>query len=276
MEQCNCPNDAKASIELFCGDAKDELRKMADDSIDFILTSPPYDDLREYKGFDFSFHEIAHELYQVMKPGAVMVWIVGDATVHGGETLTSFRQALYFQEIGFLMHDTMIYQKNNFSNPSRTRYHQIFEYMFVLAKGKPKTFNPLKDRKNVYAGYSTFGENTTRKKDGSFSPQRKRTINDYGMRYNIWKGNTAGQENMCKHIAHPAVFPLWLARDHILSWTNPGDIVLDPFCGSGTSGVACRQLNRSFIGIDIEQSYIKMTRERIKKCSLQLSLEDDI
>lgn len=137
--------------------------------------------------------------------------------------------------------------------------------MFVLSKGKIKTFNPLIDRKNIYAGYSTFGENTTRKKDGSFSKQKKRVIAEYGMRYNIWKGNTSGQENMCKAIKHPATFPLWLAKDHILSWSNEKDIVLDPFCGSGTTGVVCKALKRNFIGIDIEASYLEMAKIRIAK-----------
>jgi len=183
----------------------------------------------------------------------------------GSESLNSFKQALYFKEIGFNIHDTMIYQKNNFSNPSTNRYHQVFEYMFILSKGTPKTFNPIVDRKNIYAGYSTLGENTTRKQDGSFSKQKKRVIKPFGMRYNVWKGNTSGQENMCKAIAHPATFPLWLARDHIISWSNENDVVLDPFMGSGTTGVACKELGRKFIGIDIESSYVDLAKERIKR-----------
>jgi site-specific DNA-methyltransferase (adenine-specific) len=269
---CNHDKQAWKGVivaKFLVGDAKDCLRTIADGSIDFVLTSPPYDDLRTYEGFSFDFRDIATQLYRVLKSGGVIVWVVGDAVINGSETLTSFRQALYFQEIGLNVHDTMIYQKNNFSNPSRNRYHQIFEYMFVLSKGKPKTFNPIIDRKNVYAGYSTLGMNTTRKKDGSFMQQRQRNIKEYGMRYNIWKGNTSGQENMCKQIDHPATFPLWLTRDHILSWTNEGDLVLDPFTGSGTTGIACAELNRDFIGIDIEQKYVAIAKdayERVANC----------
>ncbi|RAX55158.1 hypothetical protein CCY99_00210 [Helicobacter sp. 16-1353] len=254
------------------GDSKDTLKSIFDSSIDLILTSPPYDNLRDYKGFDFSFEEIAKELFRVLKMGGVMVWIVGDSTIDGSESLNSFKQALYFKELGFKIHDTMIYQKNNFSNPSKTRYHQIFEYMFILSKGRPKTFNPLMDRKNVYAGYTTLGENTTRKRDGNFTKQKKRVIEEFGMRYNIWKGNTSGQENMCKSIKHPATFPLWLARDHIYSWSNENDLVLDPFCGSGTTGVACKELNRNFIGCDIESSYIELAQERIKNTRVENGL----
>ena len=254
------------------GDSKITLKTLESSSIDLILTSPPYDDLRDYKGFSFDFETIASELLRVLKNGAVMVWIVGDSMQNGSESLSSFKQALHFKDIGFKMHDTMIYQKNNFSNPSKTRYHQVFEYMFVLAKGSPKTFNPLKDRKNVYAGHTTFGENTTRNKDGTFTKQKKRVISEFGMRHNIWKGNTSGQENMCKNIKHPATFPLWLARDHIESGSNKGDIVLDPFCGSGTTGVACKQLEREFIGCEIEKSYLEFAKERIAKVEVASGL----
>lgn len=254
------------------GDAKDTLKTLQPLSIDFVLTSPPYDDLRDYEGFSFDFEAIASELFRVLKNGGVMVWIVGDSVVDGSESLSSFRQALHFKDIGFRIHDTMIYQKNNFSNPSKTRYHQVFEYMFVLSKGTPKTFNPLMDRKNVYAGHTTFGENTTRKKDGNFTKQKKRVISEFGMRYNIWKGNTSGQENMCKSIKHPATFPLWLARDHLHSWSNQNDIVLDPFCGSGTTGVACKELGRNFIGCEIESSYLDFAKERIKNTRVENGL----
>lgn len=250
---------------LLEGDASITLKTLESASIDLVLTSPPYDDLRTYKGFNFNFERIAQELFRVLKKGGVMVWIVGDSVIKGSESLNSLRQALYFKDIGFNIHDTMIYQKNNFSNPSKTRYHQIFEYMFIVSKASPKTFNPIMDRKNIYAGHTSLGANTTRKKDGTFTQQKKRIISEYGMRYNIWKGNTSGQENMCKSIKHPATFPLWLARDHIKTWSNEGEIVLDPFCGSGTTGVACKQLRRQFIGCDIEPSYIALTQERIQQ-----------
>lgn len=260
------------AVSFLLGDCKNTLKDIQTKSIDLILTSPPYDNLRDYKGFSFDFESIADELFRVLKNGGVMVWIVGDAVIKGSESLSSFRQALYFQQLGLNIHDTMIYQKNNFSNPSKTRYHQVFEYMFIISKGSPKTFNPLIDRKNVYAGYTTLGENTTRKKDGGFSTQKKRVISEFGMRYNIWKGNTSGQENMCKAIKHPATFPLWLARDHILSWSNENDLVLDPFMGSGTTGVACKQLGRKFIGCEIEKSYVDFAKERINNTKVENGL----
>lgn len=255
--------------QVILGDSSVVLKTFPNNCIDCVVTSPPYDNLRDYKGFNFDFENIAKELYRVIKEGGVIVWIVGDATINGSETGTSFKQALYFKEIGFNIHDTMIYQKNNFSNPSKTRYHQIFEYMFVLSKGTPKTFNPIIDRKNIYVGSTTLGINTTRKANGDFSINKKRQIKEYGMRYNIWKGNTAGQESMCKHIAHPAQFPLWLAKDHIKTWTNENDLVLDCFCGGGTTGVACKELNRNFIGIEIEETYKNISINRINSYSFE-------
>jgi len=249
--------------------------KMDDNFIDLTVTSPPYDDLRTYKdhikgnktefnGYSFPFEEIAKELYRITKPGGVVIWVVGDGTNNGSETGTSFRQALYFKEIGFNIHDTMIYQKNNFSNPSSNRYHQIFEYMFVFSKGKPKTFNPIKDRKNIYGGQvGSWGKNTVRQKDGTMKENTKKVIEEYGQRYNVWiyKTSKNGQEDEVAY-EHPAIFPSQLVRDQILSWTNEGDIVYDPMIGSGTTARASIDTNRSYIGSELVKEYYEICKKR--------------
>jgi len=201
-----------------------------------------------------------------MKKGGVVVWVVGDASINGSETGTSLRHALYFKDkCGFKLHDTMIYQKHNFSNPSSNRYHQIFEYMFIFAKGKPKTFNPIRDRKNKWAGESCWGRNTIRAKNGSLKEIKKRIINSYGMRYNIWKYNVGcgfGQKDKIAY-KHPATFPEQLAYDHIVSWSNKNDIILDPLCGSGTTLKMAKKLNRRWIGIEINSEYCEISKKRI-------------
>ena len=252
-------------IDLHLGDCLEVMKTLPSGSIDLTVTSPPYDNLRTYNGYTFDFENIAKELYRVTKDGGVVVWVVGDATINGSETGTSFRQALYFKDIGFNLHDTMIYQKNNFANPSSNRYHQIFEFMFVLSKGKPKTFNPIKDRKNVCAGESNWGINKARQKDGSFKERPKKIVSEYGMRYNIWEYMTskgfATKDNLA--YSHPAIFPEKLAHDHIISWSNENDTVLDCFMGSGTTGKVAKQLNRNFIGIEISSQYLEIAKERI-------------
>lgn len=252
-------------IDLHLGDCLEVMKTLSGNSIDLTVTSPPYDNLRNYNGYCFDFEGIAKELYRVTKDGGVVVWVVGDATINGSETGTSFRQALYFKDIGFNLHDTMIYQKNNFANPSSNRYHQIFEFMFVLSKGKPKTFNPIKDRKNVCAGESNWGTNKARQKDGSFKERPKKIVSEYGMRYNIWEFMTskgfATKDNFV--YSHPAIFPEKVANDHIFSWSNEGDTVLDCFLGSGTTGKVAKQLNRKFIGIEISQEYLDIAKRRI-------------
>lgn len=240
------------------------MSKMEDNYIDLTITSPPYDELRTYNGYSFKFEDVAKELYRVTKNGGVVVWVVGDATINGSESGTSFRQALFFKEIGFNLHDTMIYQKANFSNPSINRYHQIFEYMFIFCKGSPKTFNPIKDRLNITQGGSV-GKNTTRQKDGSLKVNTKRTNDKYGMRYNIWRMKTVGQENMGKSLPHPAMFPMQLAKDHIISWSNEGDLVYDPFIGSGTTAIASINLGRNYIGSDISKEYCDIAEQRVKE-----------
>jgi site-specific DNA-methyltransferase (adenine-specific) len=254
-------------IDLRLGDCLEVMKSLPSQSIDLTVTSPPYDNLRTYNGYSFDFEGIAKELYRLTKDGGVVVWVVGDATINGSETGTSFKQALYFKEIGFNLHDTMIYQKNNFANPSSNRYHQIFEFMFVLSKGKPKSFNPINDRKNVCAGESNWGSNKARQKDGSFKERPKKIVSEYGMRYNIWKFMTskgfATKDNFA--YSHPAIFPEKVAHDHIISWSNEGDTVLDCFLGSGTTGKIAKQLNRQFIGIEISPEYLEISKRRINE-----------
>lgn len=252
-----------------CGDSAKVLQTIEDASVDMILTSPPYDNLRDYHGYTFDFEKIASEMYRVMKNGAVAVWIVADGTNDGSETGTAFRQALYFLSLGLRLNDTMIWQKGSFSFPESVRYPQVFEYMFVFSKGQPKTFNPIRDRKNLCVGMKIQG--TYRQKTGETTPRGERWtdaggIKEYGTRFNVWnipseKNNTTG---------HPAVFPLRLAKDHIVSWSNKGDTILDPFMGSGTTGLACIDTGRDFIGIEISKDYFDMANERIENAAAQM------
>ena len=227
--------------------------------VDLTVTSPPYDKQRLYNGYCFDFENTAKGLYRVTKAGGVVVWIVADGVENGSETGTSFRQALFFKECGFYLHDTMIYQKRNFSHPEKTRYHSVFEYMFVFSKGKPKTFNPIMDRKNLTAGeIGNKGVNTFTLRDGSKSVRTKKVTREFGMRHNIWLGNTRGQEDMCIELKHPAMMPRWIARDHILTWSNEGELVYDPFGGSGTTAEEAEKLNRKWVLSEISKEYCSM------------------
>ncbi len=251
-------------IDLKLGDCLEVMKSMSDNSIDLTVTSPPYDNLRTYNGYTFDFEGIAQELYRVTKDGGVVVWIVGDATIKGSETGTSFKQALYFKDIGFNLHDTMIYLKNQLAFPDSVRYYNAFEYMFIFSKKNPKSVNLIKDRKNNWANTST-GNVGQRQKDGNIKKQGKKIINEFGIRFNIWRiVNEGGFLNKDKlTLLHPATFPEQLAHDHILSWSNEGDTVLDCFMGSGTTGKMAKQLNRNFIGIEISEEYLKIAKERI-------------
>jgi site-specific DNA-methyltransferase (adenine-specific) len=243
------------------GDCLDLLPRVASGSVDMVMTSPPYDNLRAYKGYSFDFEGVARELYRVVKPGGVVVWVVADATQNGSETGTSFKQALFFKEIGFNLHDTMIWSKPTVSQVgARDRYPQTFEYMIILAKpGQSVVFNPLKDRKNRSAGRKIYG--TNRSADGTVRKMSctGNTIPEFGSRFNVWEMPA----EMRRNIGHPAPYPIALAADHILSWSNPGDVVLDPFFGSGTTGVACQQLGRDFIGLEISPEYAAIARSRL-------------
>lgn len=243
------------------------LKLLDDNSVDLTVTSPPYDDLRNYKGYSFDFENIAKELYRVTKTGGILVWIVGDATSKGSESGTSFRQALYFKECGFNLHDTMIYEKNSSSFPAaRTskRYTQIFEYMFVFCKGKIRNdISLLCDKPNKWAGHTNWGNNTQYDKDGNLKQTNNiKPVPEFSLRNNIWKYSVGFNDKT----GHPAVFPEKLAKDHILSWSKENDVVLDPFMGSGTTAKMSILNNRNYIGFEISEEYCSMAEERLNKC----------
>ena len=251
--------------KIIQGDCLEVMKTLENNSIDLTVTSPPYDNLRTYNGYTFDFEGIAKELYRVTKQGGVVVWVVGDATIKGSETGTSFKQALYFKEIGFNLHDTMIWNKGGFSavGALQNRYAPVFEYMFVFSKGYPKSFNPIKDRKTIHGGEKASG--TIRQKDGTTKPMSKvMTINEYGQRFNIWEQSPQRQTG-----GHPAPFPEKLAEDHIISWSNEGDIILDPMAGSGTTLKMAKKNNRNYIGIEISAEYIKIIEARLRSLDRQ-------
>ncbi len=244
-------------ITKHCGDSAQVMMNMSGESVDLIVTSPPYDDLRTYGSCNWNFEGTASQMRRVLKPGGVICWVVKDATVDGSESLTSCKQKLFFAEVMGLRVRTIIYQKRNFSHPQKAFYHSVFEYVFVLSKGKAKTFNPLMDRKNLTAGcVGNLGVNTFTERDGSKSVRSKKVTKEFGMRHDVWLGNTRGQEEMCKALQHPAMMPKWLARDLILSWSNPSDVVLDPFSGSGTVGQEAEKVGRETILIDVNEEYL--------------------
>ncbi len=251
------------------GDSVECLKQVPDEHFQLTVTSPPYDDLRSYQSggkLDWDFKETARQLYRTTCVGGVVCWVVNDSTVKGAESLTSARQKIFFvDECGFQVHDTMIYQKPNFSNPSKGRYHQVFEYVFVLSKGKPRCFNPIMDRRNISAGKDgSMGANTCTQSDGSKVVRKRRVVSEFGMRHNIWKGNTRGQEEMCQKLKHPAMMPKWLARDLILSFSDVGDLVADCFAGSGTTGIQALKYGRRSWLCDKSSEYSKSLRTTIQ------------
>ena len=258
---------------LYNENCVDTMARMPDDFVDLVVTSPPYDDLRKYNGYSFDFDGVSAGLWRVVRPGGVVVWVVGDACLDGGETGTSFRQALHFMELGFKLHDTMIYEKNSSSFPARPdskRYTQIFEYMFVFCKGKIRDdIKLIADKPNKWAGHQSWGDVSYYKKDGKKDLRGKKIspVPQFSLRNNIWKYSTALDKGTGHH---PAVFPEKLAEDHILSWSNPGDLVYDPFMGSGTTARMAIANDRHWIGSEISAEYCEIIRSRIENVQVNL------
>jgi site-specific DNA-methyltransferase (adenine-specific) len=229
----------------------DTMKRMPDGYVDLVVTSPPYDDLRSYNGYSFDFEAIATELFRILKDGGVVVWVVGDAVHKGSESGSSFRQALFFMSCGFNLHDTMIFEKNSSTYPANrkgNRYSQIFEYMFVFSKGKPKSANLICDKPNKWAGHKDF------------SGKLKNPVPDFSPRNNIWRYVTS-----FNGVKHPAPFPEQLAFDHILSWSVEGDVVYDPFMGSGTTAKAAVLTGREWIGSEISNEYVDLAEKRLRE-----------
>jgi site-specific DNA-methyltransferase (adenine-specific) len=271
-------------------DCLDALPLFEPESVDMGVMSPPYDGLRLYHGYQFDYAKVAAELYRVVKPGGVVVWVVADAVVKGSETGTSFRQALAFKDVGWNLHDTMIYEKNTCSFPANrngNRYSQTFEYMFVFSKGAPKTARLLVDKPNKWAGTTNWGTNTDRGKDGQLRPKKDiKPVQKFSPRNNVWRyvpafdkdeaaenvvvsevrryvvGGGVGQKDKAAY-EHPATFPFQLAADHILTWSEQFDLVLDCFVGSGTTCLAAQRLGRNFIGIDVSRQYCELACRRL-------------
>lgn len=256
--------------KIINGNCVDVMKGFNENSIDLTLTSPPYDNLRTYKGFTFPFEEITKELYRITKEGGIVVWVVNDATINGSETGTSFKQALYFMEVGFNLHDTMIFQKTNpIPHIYRKRYNGNFEFMFVFSKGAVKTHNPIKID-CLHAGLELNG--TTYKNYSKGEQKREKMANpvkSQKIKGNIWEYVVGKKAEDQEAKGHPAPFPCALARDHIISWTNEGDIVFDPMNGSGTTSISALQLNRNFIGIDISKEYCDLAQKRIDNYNQQ-------
>lgn len=265
INDCDLRKRQSMKIDMHQIDCLEYMKQQGDKVFDLTVTSPPYDNLRTYNQDDWDWSEndwkpIIKELYRVTADGGVVVWVVGDATIKGSETGTSFKQALHAMDCGFRLHDTMIWNKGGFSavGALQTRYAPVSEYMFVWSKGKPKTFNPIRDRKSKHGGKRIT--RTKRLPCGETKKYPDYMATEYGQRFNVWdlqpvKSNKSG---------HPAPFPENLAHDHIISWSNQGDTVFDPFMGSGTTAVACKKTGRNFVGTEIDPTYYQIACNRVK------------
>jgi site-specific DNA-methyltransferase (adenine-specific) len=257
-------NSQNISIDnIYCMDCVKLMEELPANFIDLTVTSPPYDDLRDYNGYNFDCEHIAKHLYRITKFGGVVVWVVGDKIKKGNKTLTSFKHALTFQQVGFNVHDVMIYRKKNTPFMRSNAYTNCFEYMFVFSKGTPKTFNPLKE-KTARSGFEMLVHN---KKADGINKKILGKLNNEKTKTNIWEYavGLGGTTNDKIAFEHPAVFPEKLAQDHILSWTNEEDIVFDPMCGSGTTCKMALINNRHYIGCDISSDYVNIANERLQK-----------
>lgn len=246
---------------IYTENCLDTLARVDDDVLDMTITSPPYDDLRDYNGYHFPVEKIAAALFAKTMPGGVVVWVVGDRTLNGSESLSSFRHAIAFNDAGFRVHDTMIYAKNNpIPSDCGKRYRQCFEYMFCFSKGQPKTFNPITQKIKQEKAFKSFRITRVGRNDlahDHVAPKRRKVNNIFF--YNV--GTSSSGDKVA--FQHPAIFPEKLVEDQIRTWTNEGDLVYDCFMGSGTTAKVAHLLGRRWLGSEISAEYVRLAEERL-------------
>lgn len=254
---------------VICCECCQGMSEIPDNFVDLTVTSPPFDNLRTYNGYHFDYECVLQQLYRITKPGGVVVWVVADQTIKGSETGTSFKQALYAKSVGFYLHDTMIYMNRVVRFPHPKRYHNCFQYMFIFSKGVPKTANLIRDKLNKTAGRVETSK-YQREEDGSWrvrsAYKTKRVRPKYSVRLNVWEYKVGSRCMADDRLwtKHPAVFPMKLAEDHIKTWSNEGELVFDPMCGSGQTLCAAKKLKRNYLGMDVCEEYCKLSEERLK------------
>ena len=259
--------DAKHTNRIINCDCLDGMRQLPDECIPMVLTSCPYDNIREYGGNTFNFEPIAAELYRITMPGGVVVWIVQDQVKDGGFTGSSFRQALHFQELGFALHNTIIMRAINGRLPQRVRYTPQSHFAFVFSKGRPRYVNLIRDRRNKYAGHRKKHWFARQKNGTKTRGKSGKVVPPFGERGDVWT-YVVGRNHTTKDkeaFEHPALMAEAMATDHILSWSRPGDLVFDPMCGSGTTCKMALIHNRRYLGMEIHKDYWEIAVRRLAK-----------
>lgn len=255
------PYYSENGIEIYHGDCREILPSLP--KVDLVVTSPPYGSVRDYVRYEgVDTLAVLAELACMLIEGGVIVWNTADQVTEGSETGQSFREALHVMSQGLRLHDTMIYCREGVNFPDANRYHPAFEYMFVFSKGAPRCFNGIRDRKNKWGGTTVHG--TQRERDGRMTvpSQNGSLIPDIGLRLNWWILKPASTEPT---LDHPARMPISMAQAHVQSWCNAGDLVLDPFMGSGTTLRAAKDLGRKAIGIEICEAYCEIAANRLRQ-----------
>lgn len=266
---------------LVCCDCVEGMRALPPASVPLTVTSPPYDDLRDYGAHTWDFEKfmlVASQLWRVTMPGGALCWVVGDQIRDGGQTGSSFRQALYLKGLGFRLHNTLVIEKQLARGISKVRYGVAPEFVFVFSKGRPRSINLIRDKANKFGGQ--LMRFSTRGRDGTTSDTEKALIRPFGVRGNVWRYTTGSRVTAKERYAfqHPALMPEKLAKDLIVSWSKPGDLVLDPFGGAGTTAKMALLNHRRYLSIEAHAPYHGLAVRRLAdaRVAYRRQLDDEL
>jgi site-specific DNA-methyltransferase (adenine-specific) len=254
--------------QIIHNDCVSEMATLPDNCIPLTVTSPPYDKLRRYGGQRWSFEtfeKVARQLFRLTMPGGVVLWVVQDGTVDGSLTGTSARQWLYFQQIGFDLNSVLILATRGWRSQT-SRYANQFHFGFVLSKGRPRAFHPIRDRINSTAGQRLRCSRRSASGEAVTTYNGDRRLGLHGYRANVWFYDVGGGKSTKDRYAsrHEALMPEQMARDLIISWSRPGDLIFDPFCGAATTCKMALLSHRHYLGIEAHALYYRLALRRMR------------
>ena len=270
--------------QILKGDCESVLKNLPDNCVDLIFTSPPYADQRSqtYGGIkpdDYVhwFIPKAAEFFRILKPTGTFVLNIKERVVKGERHTYVIELILEMRKQGWLWTEEFIWHKKN-SYPGKwpNRFRDNWERL--LQFNKQRKFNMYQEAVMVPVGdwakdrLSNLSETDKLRDESKVGSGFGKNISNWVGRKKVYPNNVLHMATECSNRNHSAVFPLDLPSWFIKLFTESGDVVLDPFVGSGTTAVASIQLGRNYIGIDNKLEYVEISRERIADTQIELPI----
>ena len=270
--------------KIFLGDCGDILKGIPDASIDLIFTSPPYADQRKHVYGGISPDEYvswflpkAEQFLRVLKPTGTFILNIKERVVNGERHIYVLDMILEMRKQGWLWtEEFMWHKKNSFPGKWPNRFRDNWERL--LQFNKTKKFNMYQDAVMVPVGdwakdrLANLSETDKTRDESKVRSGFGKNVSNWVGRDMVYPTNVIHMATECSNRNHSAVFPLELPKWFIKLFTQPGDFVLDPFIGSGTTALAAIELGRNYVGIDVNQEYVQLSQSRVSESQIRMPI----